>query len=169
MHETLTQLRATLKVADRVEVQVLVDNVTDQLSINPDGVLSELDCLMRAGMTTWGGDTVCCAHFGLSLVITAHTNGKQHTVLFNTGPVGSTVERNGQRLGVDFGAIEGVSLSHGHWDHAGGLPRALELIRAHNRGHKVPFYVHPACSDHAVISCPMVVFCPAGISQASSP
>jgi 7,8-dihydropterin-6-yl-methyl-4-(beta-D-ribofuranosyl)aminobenzene 5'-phosphate synthase len=138
-----TQNGNALKVADQVEVQVLVDNVTDQLSSNPAGVLSEFDCLRRAGMTMWGGDTICCAHFGLSLVITAYANGRQHTVLFDAGSEGSAVERNGKRLGIDFGAIDGVVLSHGHWDHAGGLPTALQLIHAHAHGREVPLYAHP--------------------------
>ncbi len=133
-------------MADRVEVQVLVDNVSDQLSTNADGVLSEFDCLMRAGMTTWGGDTICCPHFGLSLVITAFADGRQHTVLFDGGPEGPAVERNGKLLGVSFGAIESVVLSHGHFDHAGGLIRALELIRAHAHGREVPLYLHPGMS-----------------------
>ncbi len=133
----------TLNIADRVEVQVLVDNVTDQLSTNPESVLSELACLMQAGMSTWGGEAICCAHFGLSLVITVSAHGSEHTVLFDGGPEGYAVERNGMRLGIDFGAMESVVLSHGHWDHAGGLSKALELIRIHNRGREVPFYMHP--------------------------
>ena len=48
-----------------------------------------------------------------------------HTILFDGGPVDYAVERNGVRLGIDFGAIGAVMLSHGHWDHAGGIPRAL--------------------------------------------
>jgi 7,8-dihydropterin-6-yl-methyl-4-(beta-D-ribofuranosyl)aminobenzene 5'-phosphate synthase len=44
-------------------------------------------------------------------------------VLFDGAPVDDTVERNGARLGIDFAAVEGVVLSHGHWDHAGGCPR----------------------------------------------
>jgi 7,8-dihydropterin-6-yl-methyl-4-(beta-D-ribofuranosyl)aminobenzene 5'-phosphate synthase len=139
----LSQSAVTLNTADRVEVQVLVDNVTDQLSTNPDNVLSERVCLMRVGMTEWGGEAICCAYFGLSLVVSAYANGTQHTVLFDGGPEAYAVERNGARLGINFGAIESVVLSHGHWDHAGGLLKALELIRAHNNGAKVPFYMHP--------------------------
>lgn len=139
----LPQSRAAIKTADRVDVQVLVDNVTDQLSTNPEAVLSEFDCLMRAGMTTWGGNTICCPHFGLSLVITAYADGRQHTLLFDGGPEGYAVVRNGELLGVRFGAIEAVILSHGHFDHAGGLPTALELIRARNHGREIPLYLHP--------------------------
>jgi hypothetical protein len=41
---------------DALEVQVLVDNVTDPLSTNPDGVRSELVYLLRAGMNVWSGE-----------------------------------------------------------------------------------------------------------------
>ena len=50
-------------------------------------------------------------------------------MLFDAGPVDYAVEHNGTRLGIDFGAIEAVVLSHGHWDHGGGLLKAFELIR----------------------------------------
>lgn len=139
----VSQGRGALNAVDRLEVQVLVDNATDQLSTNPDNVLSERVCLIKAGMTEWGGEAICCAHFGLSLIVSAYANGTQHTVLFDGGPEAYAVERNGARLGVDFGTIESVILSHGHWDHAGGLLKALELIRAHNRGAAVPVYVNP--------------------------
>ena len=134
---------ATLNTADRVEVQVLVDNVTDSLSTNPANVETERPSLLRAGMAEQAGENICCAHFGLSLVVTAYRNGTQHTVLFDAGPEGYAVERNGSLLGVNFGAIESVILSHGHWDHAGGLTKALDLIRTHNDGRAVPYYMHP--------------------------
>jgi 7,8-dihydropterin-6-yl-methyl-4-(beta-D-ribofuranosyl)aminobenzene 5'-phosphate synthase len=36
-----------------------------------------------------------------------------------------------------------VVLSHGHWDHAGGLPMAFELIGKTNGGRPIPCYLHP--------------------------
>src|SRR5262249_4883405 len=33
--------------------------------------------------------------------------------------------------------------SHGHWDHAGGMLRALDLIRAGDPMRSIPFYAHP--------------------------
>src|SRR3954470_22858073 len=44
------------------------------------------------------------------------------------GPRSGFSSANVTRLGVDLGAVEVVMLSHGHWDHAGALPRALQLI-----------------------------------------
>lgn len=134
----------SLVAADTVEVQVLVDNVTDNLSTLPKGVTHEWAQLIRRGLVTEiAGERICCACHGLSLVITAKAGGREHTVLFDGGPEAYAVIRNGARLAVDFGRIEAVVLSHGHWDHAGGLLAALDLIRKANGGTEVPFYVHP--------------------------
>jgi len=132
-----------LLTADRVEVLVLVDNVTDSLSSTPAFVTREWVALRQRGMKVVAGGSLCCANHGLSLVITAHGPDGPRTVLFDGGPVDYAVERNGTRLGVAFGSIEAVVLSHGHWDHAGGIPKALEMIRAGNGGRAVPLHLHP--------------------------
>lgn len=132
-----------LITADRVEVQVLVDNVTDSLSSTPPFVTREWVALRRRGLKVVAGGALCCANHGLALVITAHGPAGSHTLLFDGGPVDYAVERNGTRLGIDFGGIEAVMLSHGHWDHAGGIPRALAMIQAANGNRPVPLHLHP--------------------------
>jgi len=134
---------SVLAAVDRIEVQVLVDNATDSLSSVPRMVTREWEVLGRFGMTRVAGACLCCANHGLSLVIAAHAGGSKRTVLFDGGPVDYAVEQNGRKLGVDFGAVEAVVLSHGHWDHAGGLPKAIELIGAGNGGRPVPLHLHP--------------------------
>ena len=47
------------------------------------------------------------------------------------------------RLGADLGPVEAIVLSHGHWDHAGAMLRALQLILDRNGGQPVPCYTHP--------------------------
>ena len=131
-----------LNQADRIEILVLVDNVTDTLSSTPPFVTREWARLQRKGMRLVAGGALCCANHGLSLVITAHGPNGSRTMLFDGGPVDYAVERNGTRLGVDFGAIEAAMLSHGHWDHAGGIPRALGMIQAANGARPVPLYLH---------------------------
>jgi 7,8-dihydropterin-6-yl-methyl-4-(beta-D-ribofuranosyl)aminobenzene 5'-phosphate synthase len=133
-----------LQTADRLDIQVLVDNVTDSLSSTPPFVTREWVQLQRQGMRVTAGGALCCANHGLSLVVTAHGPDGTRTLLFDGGPVDYAVERNGVRLGIAFGAIGAVMLSHGHWDHAGGLPRALGLIGQGNGGRAVPLYLHPS-------------------------
>lgn len=129
--------------ADRIEILVLVDNVTDSLSSTPGFVTREWPLIRkRSGMKLLAGACLCCANHGLSLVVTVHGPRGARTVLFDGGPVDYAVPRNGERLGVDFGAIEAVVLSHGHWDHAGGLPAAFALMGKAGR-RDVPLYLHP--------------------------
>jgi 7,8-dihydropterin-6-yl-methyl-4-(beta-D-ribofuranosyl)aminobenzene 5'-phosphate synthase len=132
-----------LQPVDRLDIQVLVDNVTDSLSSTPSFVTREWTILQRQGMRITAGSSLCCANHGLALVITAHGPDGARTMLFDGGPVDYAVERNGVRLGIDFGAIGAAMLSHGHWDHAGGIPRALGMIVQANGGRAIPLFLHP--------------------------
>ncbi len=133
----------SLQPVDRLDIQVLVDNVTDTLSSTPSFVTREWPLLQRQGMRIMAGGSLCCANHGLALVITAHGPDGACSLLFDGGPVDYAVERNGVRLGIDFGAIGAAMLSHGHWDHAGGLPRAIGMIVQANGGRAVPLFLHP--------------------------
>src|ERR1043166_3271293 len=133
----------SLQPVDRLEFQILIDNLTDSLSTAPANVTLEWPALMRAGMRQLSGRCQCCANHGLAIVVRAFRNGTGHTVLFDAGPVEFAVEYNGTRLGIDFGAIDAVVLSHGHWDHAGGLPMVFDLVAKASGGRKIPCYLHP--------------------------
>jgi len=43
------------------------------------------------------------------------------TILFDTGQTGTAISHNPRLLGVNMAAISAVVLSHGHYDHTGGL------------------------------------------------
>lgn len=58
--------------------------------------------------------------------------------LWDTGQGGLFLE-NARRLGIDPGRARGVALSHGHYDHAGGLEHLLRL-----RGFTGEVVAHPA-------------------------
>ena len=64
---------------DRVEVHVLVDNVTDSLSTVPSYVENEWSYLWRHGMKKLSGRCICCAAHGLSCLITAYHGESRHT------------------------------------------------------------------------------------------
>jgi 7,8-dihydropterin-6-yl-methyl-4-(beta-D-ribofuranosyl)aminobenzene 5'-phosphate synthase len=133
-----------MRPVDRLEVLVLVDNVTDSLSTTPKFVVPEWPGLLAAGrMTTLSGEGTCRAHHGLSLLLTAHVGDERHTLLFDAGPAGSTLAQNASILGVAWGEVEAVVLSHGHWDHGGGLLTALESIAGHRSPGKLDCFVHP--------------------------
>jgi len=133
-----------LTPVDALEVQVLVDNVTDSLSTVPKDVTNEVGLLMRNGtLKMAAGEYRCCAHHGLSLVITARVLNEKRTLIFDAGPEAYTVTRNGGLLKVPFGEAGAVVLSHGHWDHAGGLVEAVRQVVAANGGRPVECHVNP--------------------------
>ena len=131
-----------LQPVDSLDVLVLVDNATDSLSTTPKTVIPEWAGLFAAGrLPTLAGSAICHAHHGLSLLVTARVGDQRRTVLFDAGPEGATFLHNAAILGVDFAAIDAVVLSHGHWDHGGGLLTAVEAIARHRQSFEC--YLHP--------------------------
>ena len=78
-------------------------------------------------------EDLCCEH-GLSLYLETG----DHKILFDAGQSGAFAE-NAEKLGVNLRNVDFAVLSHGHYDHGGGLARFLEI------NPKAPVYV----SSHA--------------------
>jgi len=76
------------------------------------------------------------AEHGLALWI--EIGGRR--LLFDTGQ-GAVLLRNARRLGVPLEQAEAVILSHGHYDHTGGL---TDVLRAAPR---IQIYAHPAALE----------------------
>lgn len=129
---------------DALEVLVLVDNVTDSLSTVPRDVRNEMAVLRKAGsLPVQAGEYRCCANHGLSLVITARVGRDKQTLIFDAGPEAYAVSRNGELLKAPFGDVGAIVLSHGHWDHAGGMAEAVRLVAQHNEGRRIECHVNP--------------------------
>jgi 7,8-dihydropterin-6-yl-methyl-4-(beta-D-ribofuranosyl)aminobenzene 5'-phosphate synthase len=111
-----------LKEVDGVEVVSLVDNTIDFLSsINRKEVHS-----VRQRVKTRSQFPM--AEHGFSMFVRVKNEGKTTSILFDTGCSSQGIIENAKRLGLDLSEVEFVVLSHGHWDHVGGLLSALETI-----------------------------------------
>lgn len=79
-----------------------------------------------------------CEH-GLSFLLTSD----DAVVLFDTGASSAFLD-NAARMGCDLGAVTHVVLSHGHFDHTGGLGAALGHLREKKNGAALPpVFGHP--------------------------
>ena len=81
-----------------------------------------------------------------------------NSVLFDTGSSDLLVQ-NAAALGIDLGNLDAVALSHGHWDHTGGLPALLALPRKEDKP-PLRLVCHPAAvevkeRDGQNFGCPM--------------
>ncbi len=78
------------------------------------------------------------AEHGLSYLVRAGSE----SVLFDTGQ-SDLFARNARRLGADLTRVSAIALSHGHYDHTGGLRAAWELApRARLHAHPAAFGPH---------------------------
>jgi 7,8-dihydropterin-6-yl-methyl-4-(beta-D-ribofuranosyl)aminobenzene 5'-phosphate synthase len=79
------------------------------------------------------GDPGLRTEHGFALWIEAD----ERRILFDTGQSGILLG-NAERLGIDLSTVDALVISHGHYDHTGGITAILEQNPA------LPVYCHPA-------------------------
>lgn len=79
---------------------------------------------------TTSNENLSCEH-GLSLYIETDN----HKILFDMGQTDMFAE-NAQKLSIDLSQVDIAILSHGHYDHGGGLKKFLEINQ------KAPVYIN---------------------------
>jgi 7,8-dihydropterin-6-yl-methyl-4-(beta-D-ribofuranosyl)aminobenzene 5'-phosphate synthase len=130
-----------LQPVDEVVVTTLVDNTFDALLAGAEGVTRPPGAAgevtapqFEDGRTSAG----LRAEHGFSALVTVRRGDSRTTLLFDTGVSPDGMTDNADRLGIDLGDVQGVVLSHGHFDHAGGLAGL-----ARHRRRALPMTVHP--------------------------
>ena len=132
----------TLEPVDEVTVTTLVDNVYDALLTSDDTITRAPLAAGTAqapqfepGRTHVG----LIAEHGFSALVTARRGATTTSVLFDTGLSPEAMVTNAGRLGIDLSGLHAIVLSHGHFDHAGGLAG----LAARRGTRSVPMVVHP--------------------------
>jgi 7,8-dihydropterin-6-yl-methyl-4-(beta-D-ribofuranosyl)aminobenzene 5'-phosphate synthase len=129
------------KEADAVEVLSLVDNSVDFLSaINKQQVQSFRQWKRELNGQEWGKRDVQLpfAEHGFSMFVRVFSGDKSSCVLFDTGGSSKGIVENAERMNVSLREVECIILSHGHYDHFGGLVSAVKAVNKAD----LPIIVH---------------------------
>ncbi|HEY1259213.1 MAG TPA: MBL fold metallo-hydrolase [Stellaceae bacterium] len=137
----MTGLSRALTPVDRLSVDVLTDDVSDSYVSKTLFAVSEFANIVRAGATVISGESLLVANLGYGLRLVSEQNGARHSLLFDTGTEAAAFIRNCKNLAIPLGEIEAIAITHGHWDHMGALPAALDAIA--EMGGKASVHVNP--------------------------
>ena len=119
-----------LKEIDRLEITTLIDNYSDLLLVDQEGV--------KRFKAKKGVRAALLAEHGLSLLIQAVKGEERHTIILDAGWTGKAVAHNLKVLEINLAEVEVIVLSHGHMDHFGGLAQLLVLAPK-----KITLICHP--------------------------
>ncbi|MGC8999266.1 MAG: MBL fold metallo-hydrolase [Candidatus Bathyarchaeia archaeon] len=121
-----------LKEAEGAEIICLMDNSAD--------FLSTIQKNEAKSFREWTKKhfRLPIAEHGFSLLVRVFDGNKFHSVLFDAGISPNGVITNAKRMGINLAEIECIVLSHGHYDHFGGLPAIVKAINKDN----LPIIVH---------------------------
>jgi 7,8-dihydropterin-6-yl-methyl-4-(beta-D-ribofuranosyl)aminobenzene 5'-phosphate synthase len=131
-----------LEPVDEIVITTLVDNVYDALLAGGERTTRAPFSVGRApapqfltGSTTVG----LMAEHGFSALVSVRRGTTTTMLLFDTGLSPDAMVTNASRLGADLSGIQAVVLSHGHFDHAGGLAG----LAGRQGTRSLPMVVHP--------------------------
>jgi 7,8-dihydropterin-6-yl-methyl-4-(beta-D-ribofuranosyl)aminobenzene 5'-phosphate synthase len=128
---------------DSLTVDVITDNVSDTYVSKTAFAVSEMANILAAGAKEISGETLLVANLGYGLRLRSRVGSTEHVMLFDTGTEGAAFLRNCRNVGIDLGEIEDIAVTHGHWDHMGALPAALQAIVGRRGRNSVRVHVNP--------------------------
>lgn len=135
----------SLEPVDSVTITTLLDNVCDLLLQDQGPAkrpgLGATDVLRIPAAFLEGGETfdVPLAEHGFSALVTTKKDGRERSLLLDTGLTPNGLADNMRRLGLSPQCIEAIVFSHGHFDHTTGLDGLVRALGSPN----LPIIVHP--------------------------
>ena len=142
-------LADNLVTLDSVDVAVLTDDVSDNYVSKTRFAVSEFANVVLRGASVISGEALLCANLGFGLRLVSNAGGQRHTMLFDTGPEAAIFIRNCTALGVGFGEVEAIAITHGHWDHMAALPATIDRII--QQGGRVTVHVNPGMFNERAV------------------
>ncbi|MCF2136785.1 MAG: MBL fold metallo-hydrolase [Candidatus Thorarchaeota archaeon] len=123
-----------IKTVDTAETTIVVDNMIGGAKDEAGQITFPTDWVGERGNPRylWAGH-------GLSVLVRATVDQVTKTVLYDTGPSDELIAHNFASLDLDTSTIDEIVMSHGHWDHFGGLRWILEQTGSRH----IPVHVHP--------------------------
>jgi 7,8-dihydropterin-6-yl-methyl-4-(beta-D-ribofuranosyl)aminobenzene 5'-phosphate synthase len=108
-------------------------------------------------------DTQIWAQHGLCLFLTIDLGSKRMKILVDTGTSPEVTLHNADALELDLNDIDHIFLSHGHYDHTGGM---IGILKRLNR--RVPILAHPAIFSPKLKAQPFLRFIGPPFGQAEA-
>lgn len=105
-------------------------------------------------ITSLAENTSACETIGSEHGLSLYLEANRRKILFDTGASGLFAE-NAEKLGVDLSSVELAVLSHGHYDHGGGLREFMRLnsrakIYARREALEAHYALRPGGRAHAI-------------------
>jgi len=120
----------------------------------------QITVLVEDSVSMWKADLI--AKHGISLLIEASVAGTTSRILMDAGPPPDIALKNADIIGVDMRKVDGIVISHGHYDHTGALLEILKRI-----GAAVPVVAHPKAFRPKFVYKPNLKFIGSAFDQSS--
>lgn len=124
--------------ADSAEILSLVDNSVDFLSAVTKPQVHSFRHWKRSGKESATHIDLPFAEHGFSMLIKVFSGEESKCFLFDTGGSPRGAAENAERMDVNLSEVESIVVSHGHYDHFGGLASAVKAVGKQD----LPIIVH---------------------------